>query len=173
MTTLRMTTSFCLHQCGRSGLSGGEHCAFGRAVPSACMEEVPDMAALEVTHSAPNDLGDSVRRPEPRPPCGIAQPSSQCGANSSCRGVRRIGGPWPFDLHRRRPRAGHLVPLKGGAGCALQVSRLRLEGDVLLDRRMCASATVAVPITTVASAWDILRRIARITQTPTPLGGTS
>ena len=70
MTIRRMTTPFCLHQCGRSGPSGGEHCAFGRTVPSACMEEVPNMAALEMPYSAPNNLDDSLRRPELRHPCG-------------------------------------------------------------------------------------------------------
>ena len=117
MTTRRMTTPFCLHQCGRSGPSGGEHCAFGRTVPSACMEEAPDMAALEVTHSAPNDLGDSLRCPEPRHPCG-RRPAEQRMQHQF---------QLPRSEARRRvmafrtctamgPAPDGLVPLKDGAG---------------------------------------------------------
>ena len=153
MTIRRMTTPFCLHQCGRSGALGGEYCAFGRAVASACMEEVPDMAALEVTHSAPNNLDDSLRRPEPRHPC------VHCPAEQPMQHQFQL----PRSEARRRvmafrtctamgPAPDGLVPLVDGAGCALQVPRLRLEGDALLDRLLCASATVAVSITTVASA---------------------
>jgi hypothetical protein len=113
MTTLRMTTPFCLHQCGRSGASGGEYCAFGRAVPSACMEEVPDMAALEVTHSAPNDLGDSLRRPEPRHPCGHcpAEQPMQHQFQLSRSEARRWA--MAFHLHRRGPRTGPPSAVEG------------------------------------------------------------